>query len=196
MQSDIKVILIGGSAGSVKIIETIIGLLPDDLQIPIVIVRHMGEGDDMRDYYSILSSKRKIRIREAEDKYPIEESTIYFAPPGYHLLIEDNRQFALDLSPRSNYSRPSIDFLFRSAAKAFGSSVASILLSGANGDGSSGSEAIYDAGGQTIAQNPDEAEFPTMPQSAIKTEKITAVLKIDEILCHIIELNDKFRGIN
>lgn len=195
MQSDIKYILIGGSAGSTRIIENLLSRLPHNLQIPIIIIRHMGEGDDMSEYYKILSRSTEITISEAEDKGSIDESTVYFAPPGYHLLIEENRRFALDLSPRSNFSRPSIDILFQSAAKAFGSSAASILLSGANSDGSAGSVAIYDSGGLTIAQDPEEAEFPQMPLSAIKTEKITAVLKINEISCHIIELNDNFRRI-
>lgn len=195
MGNDIEYILIGGSAGSVKIIERIISGLPDDLQIPIIIVRHMGEDNEMESYYGHLSSYTKINIREAEDKCPIEESTIYFAPPGYHLLIEENRCFALDLSPKKNYSRPSIDVLFQSAASAFGSSAATILLSGANGDGTAGSEAIYDAGGETVAQDPSEAEYPQMPLSAIEAKKIHTILKIEEILCHIIELDKKYRRI-
>ncbi len=195
MRDNIEVILIGGSAGSGRLLEIIIKSLPKDFKIPLVIVRHISEGNSLKEYYNLLSEQTGKRIREVEDKELMSTSTTYFSPPGYHMLIEEDRHFALDISAKSNYSRPSIDVLFRSAAKVFKSSVVSIILSGANDDGAMGTVAVKNAGGLTIAQNPSNAPFPKMVDSAIKTGKIDLILTIDEIIYHIIELDSKSRGI-
>jgi two-component system chemotaxis response regulator CheB len=106
-------------------------------------------------------------MKLAEDKEPIAGGTLYFAAPGYHLLIEAERTFALSVDEPEHFSRPSIDVLFESAADAYGPRLAGVILSGANTDGASGLRAIADAGGVTIVQRPDTAEAPTMPRAAL-----------------------------
>jgi two-component system chemotaxis response regulator CheB len=91
----------------------------------------------------------------------------------------------LDTSEKVNYSRPSIDVSFESAADAFGKSATGILLSGANADGTDGLLAIDGAGGRVIIQSPESAEMPFMPEHAaqhIRQAKIVDMAGIGEIL--------------
>jgi two-component system chemotaxis response regulator CheB len=103
----------------------------------------------------------------AEDKEPLVGGTIYFAPAGYHLLLESNRCCALSIDPPVWFSRPSIDVLFESAAAAYASRVMAMLLTGASTDGASGLQSIHAAGGITVVQSPQSAEAATMPAAAL-----------------------------
>ena len=93
--------------------------------------------------------------------------TVYFAPPDYHLLVDQGPRIALSIDQPVHYSRPSIDVLFESAADQYGERLVGILLSGANEDGARGLQAIQSAGGMTMVQDPASASMPTMPQAAI-----------------------------
>ncbi len=185
-----KYIVIGCSAGSALLIKSILSNIPKDFIIPMIFLRHIGSHYHSRKYAEILAEEFGLNIKEAEDKEKIEQSSIYLAPPGYHLLIEESGTFSLSLDEKVNFNRPSIDVFFESVAYAFGSKVIGIILSGANCDGAIGLKEIKLSGGTTIVQEPSTAEFPMMPQSAINKTEVDYICKIEKINSLILEFNN------
>ncbi|RZJ68810.1 MAG: chemotaxis protein CheB [Flavobacterium sp.] len=176
-----KVLIIGGSAGS---LEILIKILPRINKIPdfaFVIVVHRKSGEDTT-LEELLSIKSVIPVAEVEDKVPLIPGYIYVAPSGYHLLFEKDSTLSLDASEKINYSRPSIDVAFESAAEAFGPAVTGILLSGANADGTNGLIAIKKAGGITAVQDPATAEMPFMPQHAVNARQPDYAIKPEDLV--------------
>ena len=106
---------------------------------------------------------------------------MYVAPPDYHLLVEMDKTFSLSSDPLVQFSRPSVDVLFESAAQAYKDKVVGILLTGANNDGAQGISMIRKMGGMTIAQDPGEAQYSMMPQAGIETGHVQFVWKLREI---------------
>ena len=117
----------------------------------------------------------RCRGRSPRTAQPAEPGTIVVAPPGHHLLVRDGR-LVLSRGAREHCTRPAIDPLFRSAARAHGPHAVSVLLSGTLDDGMAGTAAIRQAGGATLAQDPAEAEFPDMPAHAIAAGVVDEVL--------------------
>jgi len=180
-----KLLVIGGSAGSLDVILKLLPDLNEAIEISIVIVLHRKSGGDYS-LSDLLASRTKIRIREIEDKQALERGHIYVAPADYHLLFEKDYTLSLDYSEKVNYSRPSIDVSFESASEIFGSSLTCLLLSGANADGVKGLITVKQNGGKAIVQNPDTAESPYMPQQAIlKVADIDRVLDVKEMAVYI-----------
>lgn len=183
-----KVLLIGGSAGS---LEVLIQILPRLAQIPtfaIVMVLHRKSAED-NTLEELIGFKTIIPVMEVEDKTPLKPGYIYIAPSDYHLLFENNHTLSLDTSEKINYSRPSIDVSFESAAAVYGESLAAILLSGANSDGTNGLLAIQETGGTTVVQQPESAQMSFMPQKAIEASKPDLILDIEGILKFISSIN-------
>lgn len=176
----IKAIVIGASAGGLQALSTLFSLLPIDLKVPLVIVQHMhwSENDG---WISVFEPGCPLVVKEAEDKEEICAATVYFAPPDYHLLIERDGTFALSVDEKVNYSRPSVDVLFESAAHVYHSQLLAIVLTGANNDGAEGIRVVKKCGGTTIAQDPATAPFAAMPQAAIDTGAIDKVFSLEEI---------------
>lgn len=185
--SDCKVLMIGGSAGS---LDVLLKILPP-LDIPsfaIVIVLHRKHTDD-NTLEELIAVKTKIPVKEVEDKVVLEPGCIYIAPSDYHLLFEKNNLLSLDISEKINYSRPSIDVSFESASDIYGKSLAAILLSGANADGTHGLIAIKKAGGTIIVQKPETADMPFMPNNALMHTTPDYVLDVFELLQLITKIN-------
>jgi two-component system, chemotaxis family, protein-glutamate methylesterase/glutaminase len=166
-----KLLLIGGSAGSLEVLIDILPYLPETIDFPIVIVLHRRSGQDML-LEELLASKTRLLVQEVEDKTPLLPGYIYVAPADYHLLFEKDYRLALDISEKINYSRPSIDVSFESAAKVYGAKLTAILLSGANADGTNGLFFVKKAGGTIVVQNPESALMPFMPRNAAKHNEI------------------------
>ena len=161
-----NIILIGGSAGSYSLIADLLEQLPSHFDAAICIVLHRNRQYETQIEKS-LSRKLKKNILPAIDKLDIRKNHIYFAPAGYHLLIEPNFTFSLDSSEHINYSRPSIDVLFETAAQIYKGNCTAFLLSGANTDGAKGLRIIEDFGGKIIIQDPNFAPIHTMPLAGI-----------------------------
>ena len=125
----------------------------------------------------------------AEDKQIIEPGTIYFAPANYHLLVERQKSFALSVEAKVNYSRPSIDVLFETAAEAYCRQLVGVVLTGANADGAAGLARVKELGGLTVVQSPDTAEVATMPLAAIKSTQVDHALQLSEIGSFLNDLN-------
>jgi two-component system chemotaxis response regulator CheB len=113
---------------------------------------------------------------------------VYFAPPDYHLLIENDRSFSLSFDAPVNYSRPSIDVLFETAADVYKNRLLGIILTGANSDGSGGIKKISMMGGVTIAQSPETADYPEMPKAAINTGYVRYSKTPEEISQYLLAL--------
>lgn len=185
---DCKVLIIGGSAGS---LEVLIELLPQLNFIPsfaIVLILHRKSSEDST-LEELISFKTKIPVKEVEDKTPLQSGFIYIAPSDYHLLFENNGMLSLDTSEKINYSRPSIDVSFESAAEVYGPALVGILLSGANADGTEGLLAIKKAGGAIIVQMPETAQMPFMPNNAMLNTNPHHVLDVEGILNFIMAIN-------
>lgn len=174
-----KVVVIGTSAGGLSTLSELLSVLPYNYAVPIVIVQHRAKEQSTL-LEEILQQKCKIPIRQAEEKEKIVPGYIFIAPPDYHLLIEENGTFSLSSEEPVQFSRPSIDVLFETAADAFGKGLAAIVLSGFGGDGSAGITAVNRKGGITIAQNPDDAIHPSMPEAAAKNGAV-CIYTLDEI---------------
>lgn len=175
-----KMIVIGGSAGSLNVILKIVAELPLHTGAAFVIVIHRrNDSESVLD--ELIASRTMLAVKEIEDKDEITSDTIFIAPPDYHLLLEDKKGFSLDSSEKVNFSRPSIDVFFESAAEVFGPQCIGVLLSGANADGALGLKKIQEKGGFTIIQDPESAEVPYMPQQAIAIKAGSVVLTPDHI---------------
>jgi two-component system, chemotaxis family, protein-glutamate methylesterase/glutaminase len=175
-----EAVVMGVSAGGLAALTRLLGVLPASYPVPVVVVQHRSR-DERFLLEEVLQTKCKIHIRQVEEKEVMKPGIVYFAPPDYHLLIEANRSFSLSYDAPVNYSRPSIDVLFETAAQVFGSKLAGIILTGANADGSHGMKMIRKHGGTTIAQEPSTAEYAEMPQAAIKTGYIQKIMDLDAI---------------
>ena len=187
LKRDVDAIFVGTSAGGVTAIQRLLAKLPNDFDIPLIFVQHLP-ADSTIDPALIFSHHFRGEIIEALDKMPIQSHHAYFAPPGYHLSVERDSSFSLSQDEPVHFARPSIDVLFESVALSIGSKSCAVLLTGANSDGAVGLKAIHEAGGFTIAQDPSDAEAPTMPRSAIEIMKPDFVGNLDSIARVLMEL--------
>ncbi|WP_426234183.1 chemotaxis protein CheB [Pseudomonas sp. TWP3-2] len=183
----VEAIVIGASAGGVEALLTLFGSLRAGFVLPIIVVLHLP--DDRRSHLAEVFSRRvALPVMEASDKQEIKAGTLYFATPGYHLSVEEDRSLSLSLEERLHHSRPSIDFLFESAADVYGPTLAAVLLTGANHDGARGLAKVKRYGGLTIVQDPDDAQVDTMPKAALKIHQPDHILPIHGIGRLLVEL--------
>lgn len=182
-----RIVVIGGSAGSLEVILQLFPKLHHINSVAIVLILHRRNTDDSV-LEELLRMKSGLQIIEIEDKTPIQSGHVYVAPADYHLLFETNLIFSLDVSEKVHYSRPSIDVGFESAADVFGSRLTAILLSGANSDGTDGLLAVKSNGGTVVVQLPETAEVPFMPDYALKHIAADKVLSPDEIAAFIVSM--------
>ncbi|MBV9962017.1 MAG: chemotaxis protein CheB [Parafilimonas sp.] len=175
-----KMIVIGGSAGSLNIVLKIVAALPVTTYLSVVIIMHR-KNDNESVLSNLLSARTNLIVKEVEDKEDIAGGCIYLAPADYHLLLENKNMFCLDISEKVHHSRPSIDVTFESVAEVIGDKAVAVLLSGANADGADGLHKIKQAGGYTIVQDPASAEVGYMPQQAIDQMQPDKILNGDDI---------------
>lgn len=175
-----EAVVMGVSAGGLEALKRILPELPKDFNMPMFIVYHIHKtSDDFMVRH--LNETSRLWVKQAEDKELIKPAVVYMAPPDYHLLIEWDRSIALSTSERVNYTRPSIDVLFETAADVYGEKLIGIILTGANRDGSQGTRKIKRTGGFVIVQDPKTAEMDTMPKAAIEAAEPDLILSLEEI---------------
>ena len=183
-------IVIGGSAGALSVLETILSALPTDFAPPILVVEHLHASDDGA-FARHLAHASALPVIEPCDKAPILGGRVYTAPANYHLLVEREGTISLSVSEKVNWSRPSIDVLFESAALVWRDALVAVILSGASADGAQGLNAVKAVGGRTIAQDPASAEIPLMPRAAIEAGAVDEVLQPAQIARRLIELGKR-----
>ncbi len=178
---EIKAIVVGASAGGLYALKKLLPALPASFPCPVLVVQHMSPQSD--NYMTrMLNDLSPLTIKEADEKEPVLAGTVYIAPPDYHLLVENDFTLSLSMEEKINYSRPSIDVLFETAADTYRSHLMGIILTGANADGANGLLAIKNKGGFTIVQHPDDAESPAMPLAAIERTEPDKVMTLEEII--------------
>jgi two-component system, chemotaxis family, protein-glutamate methylesterase/glutaminase len=176
-----RAIVIGTSAGGIEASVHILGKLPVTFALPIILVQHLHKDQDVVALVQLYNDRIPVQVKEAEEKEQIQPGHIYLAPPDYHLLIERDETFSLSVDEKVNYSRPSIDVLFESAADVYGPSLIGVLMTGANHDGALGLQRIKQYGGMTLVEDPATAKFPEMPKSALACTEVDYVLSLDAL---------------
>jgi two-component system chemotaxis response regulator CheB len=175
-----RLVVIGSSWGGFHALGRILAELPQDLEAPVVVVQHRLPDSSDDPFVSYYAKRSSLPVFPVEDKEPMLPGRVYIAPADYHLLVDDGH-FALSTEGVVQFSRPSIDVLFESAAHAHGSAVIGVILTGANEDGAAGLSAIARSGGTTIVQDPATAERREMPNAALAATEVDEVLSLDEI---------------
>lgn len=163
----IEAVAIGASAGGVDALGALLPFLPAGLRAAVFVVVHQPRTRPSL-LAGVLAGKCVLPLREAEDKEPALPGIVYIAPPDYHMLLDEGPQLALSADELVNFSRPSIDVLFESAAELYARRLLGIVLTGANADGAAGLAAVHRAGGLAAVQDPQTAEAPLMPASALQ----------------------------
>ena len=186
-----EAVVVGASAGGGKVIPEILSRLPVDYLMPVLLVQHLHSSDRER-FAAHLEDEVLLAVTVPFDKQRIEPGCVYVAPAGYHMLVETDRTIALSVAEKVNWSRPSIDVLFDSAARVYGERLIAVILSGANSDGAGGMMIVKEFDGFLIAQDPSTAEVPIMPQAAIEAARIETVLAPGEIAKLLIKLGATF----
>lgn len=183
-----QAVVIGASAGGTVALQKILPLLPSDFSLPIIIAQHLHP---LQDGASIIhfAGGSALVVKDADEKEAIRAGFVYFAPPNYHLLVEDDRTFSLSIDAKVHFTRPSVDVLFESAADAYGANLIGIVLSGANQDGADGLLRIKQRGGLTIVQDPQDAEISYMPKAAIEAANPDHILTADKICKFLSEVH-------
>ncbi len=181
------IIVIGGSAGSLGPLISLLKAKPEWFRIPILIIIHRLKNTKSQLHKIMANESGLPDFIEPEDKEPIKNGQVYLAPQNYHILIEKDHSFSLDYSEPVNFSRPSIDVSFESVSEVYKHRSLAILLSGANKDGAKGMKAILAKKGSCIVQLPETAEYPAMPEAAIKINPAVRILKIDEIISYLFQ---------
>lgn len=159
-------VMIGGSWGGMQAARRVLRGLDTDFAAPVVLVlhRHRHSGGELLE--QLLGVDLDRRVCEADDKTPLSDRCVFVAPADYHLLVEDGH-VALSTDAAVNFSRPSIDVAFESAADDYGAGLVAVVLTGANEDGALGVRRVLDRGGRVVIQDPDDAERPEMPKAAL-----------------------------
>lgn len=172
-------VVVGGSAGSLTVLQSILRALPGDFPAAILVVVHQGDGHQSR--LPDMLGGGPLPIALARDGEPIEIGRVYIGPPDHHMLVEPGGHVRLSRGPKQNRFRPAIDPLFRTAARVYGPQVIGVILSGLLDDGTFGLMQVTRFGGVGICQDPRDAEAPDMPASAIRHARPEYVLKSSEI---------------
>lgn len=192
LNNSYKAVVIGGSAGSFQGVVKILAQLPKGFPLPIIMclhrLKHVRNG-----FVEALSIKSVIQVTEPNDKENIKKGSVYLAPANYHMSVELGNHFALSTEDMVNNSRPAIDITLGSCAFVYKEKLVGILLSGANKDGALGMKQIHDRSGLTIVQEPTECMIDTMPRAALAATNIDHILRIDQIVDFLKELDKQYR---
>ncbi len=159
----------------------ILEALPPALPVGVLVITHRNARYET-DIEESIRTQCPVIVKRAQEKDTICAGTVYFAPAGYHLLVEPDRSLSLDISEPVHFCRPSIDVALQSVTDVYGPATAAVLLSGANQDGAMGMRAVKRAGGLCIVQSPVDAEIKTMPEAVIALGAADLILTNEELV--------------
>lgn len=183
------IVAMGASWGGLDALKIVLGGLPRTFSLPVVIVQHRSSESRDEGLVAYYQAICELAVCSIDDKQPIRPGHVYFAPSDYHVLVERD-YFDLSADLPVQFSRPSVDVLFETAAAAFGDGTVGVILTGMNEDGAAGLRAIKEAGGTTIVQEPTSAERASMPLAAIAAVgEPDLVAPVDEIAPYLTKLD-------
>ncbi|PYR97413.1 MAG: chemotaxis protein CheB [Acidobacteria bacterium] len=182
-----RIVVAGASLGGFRALKAVLGGLPKDFPLPIVVVQHRNlEQSEL--LAALLATHVSLPVVEIHDKQEIKDGRIFVGPSNYHVLI-DGDHLALSTEAPVSHARPSIDVLFESAAESFGEGVLAVLLTGMSGDGSAGLKRIKECGGYTLAQDPLTAKGRVVPKVAIESPAFDEILPLEKIASFMMDLS-------
>lgn len=180
-------VAVTASAGGVQALSALLGGLPEDFPVPVLVVQHLDPRHETI-LADILNRRCALRVKLAEDGEQAVRGTVYVAPPNHHLLVGANGLLSLSDSARTHFVRPAADLLFESVAESYGARAIVCVLTGTGRDGATGVHAVKAHGGTVIAEDPDTADFAGMPSAAVGTGQVDLVLPLTEIPTAITDL--------
>jgi two-component system chemotaxis response regulator CheB len=183
----IAVIVVAASAGGHAIVRRFLSSLPAPFDIPIVLVQHLSPQFPSM-LAQLLGRWTALPVKEVEDGEALLSGMVYVAPPDHHVVIDDAHRLRLTSAPREHWVRPSADPLFDSAALAFGEGVLGVILTGNGSDGATGAVSIRKAGGLVMVQDPDTADYSSMPRAALRIGAVDFVVPPDGLASAVTSL--------
>ena len=180
-------VVVGASWGGLQALRTVLGGLPAELGAAVVLVQHRSAGSHATAFRDLLAAATALRVCDIDDKDPLEPGHVYVAPADFHTLV-DGDHLELSLDAAVEYSRPSIDVLFTSAAESYRERCVGVVLTGANADGAAGLARVAELGGAAIVQDPAMAERGEMPRAALTVVPAARVVPLAAIAAHLVEL--------
>jgi two-component system chemotaxis response regulator CheB len=171
------VVVIGASAGGLPALATLLAELPGTFPVPVALVLHLSP-DRPSVLTDVLARYTRLRVRWAENGSKLTVGTIYVAPPDRHVILQSDGIVSLVQTPLVHFSRPSVDLLFESAARAFGRRTLAVILTGNGYDGSDGVRVVHQFGGVVIAQDEASSQYFSMPREAIESGGVSFVLPL------------------
>jgi two-component system chemotaxis response regulator CheB len=190
----IRVVAIGASTGGPPVLMSILGNLPKDYSIPIVIVQHIMPAfvPSMADW---LNTKSSLPVRLVQEGDQLTPGKVFVAPGNVHLTVRPRGILHLDGSEPIGGQRPSATRLFQSIAETFKTDAVGILLTGMGEDGVDGLAAMSEAGAHVIAQNKETCSVFGMPKAAIDRGIVDEVLAPDQIINRLIKLHHHVKSL-
>lgn len=182
----IEAVAIGTSTGGPKALHSVLVNLPGDLGVPVFVVQHMPLGFT-KAFSERLDASCRLKVVEAQDGMNIEKNVVYVAQAGYHMEVGRDKKIHLNSEPPLWGVRPCVDKLFESAAKLYGSSLMSVVMTGMGRDGAKGTEIVHMCGGCTVAQDRDTSTIYGMPRAACETGKVQKVVALYDIANEIVK---------
>jgi two-component system, chemotaxis family, protein-glutamate methylesterase/glutaminase len=174
------VVALAASAGGITALSQVLGALPADFPVPVLVVQHLAPRRDSI-IAEVLDHRTALPVKLARDGERIVPRVVYVAPPDHHLLITADGHVQLVVGELVHFVRPAADQLFESVAKAYGPRALVCVLSGTGKDGAQGTAAVKAAGGVVIVEDPESAQFKGMPEAAVRAGEVDRVLPLSEI---------------
>jgi two-component system, chemotaxis family, CheB/CheR fusion protein len=176
---------IGASAGGIRALQALFGRLPAKTGAAYVVVTHL-DPQRRSELPQILAGQTQMPVIQVEATEDLKPNHVYVIPPDRRLQIVDRRLSAVRFNEPHGH-RAAIDLFFRSMAERVGDGL-SVILSGAGSDGALGVKAVKEAGGIILVQDPAEAEYSSMPRSAIATGVADFILPVQDLAAKLVEL--------
>ena len=185
------VVGIGASAGGLQALLTLFENTPNDCGMAFVVIMHLSPKHESN-IDKILQKVTRMKVLQVVKPVPIERNHIYVIPPALDLSMNDGF-LRLTKPERERGTQVAIDLFFRTLADVHHTHAVGVVLSGSGSDGSVGLARIKEQGGVTLAQTPEDAEFDSMPRSAIETGAVDIVLPVADIPQKLVELSDNLQ---
>lgn len=183
----VDLVAIAASTGGPAALATVLGALPADIPVPILVVQHISEGFDSG-FARWLDTMTPLKVMLAQPRHSLRPGEVVVAPNGRHLGVSSNLQVILDNSPPMGGHRPSASYLFQSVAKSCGPKALGVILTGMGADGSPGLVQMKNAGGWIIAQDEATSVVYGMPGRSVEAGAVDCVLPLEEIAPEILEV--------